>query len=252
MADLRSALAPVMVEVGRDPSVAVIAFTGGGEKLQLPVYEFFDTTRSLQYSRILLWDRFHRQYERGIDDERPDFASLMEYLRAEVARLKPEKLLCVGTSAGGTAAMRAGHLLRADYVHAFAPQTGDHPLNASLGRSRFWPWRNGAPRKEAKRFFDLTRILQEWNGKTLYYVHYGRACATDRVYADRLRHLAGVVTIGYSCDTHLIAVFLAKKGFLTKALSIANQESLVEIAKMHFGNDLEVNDGRRSAPGRPE
>jgi len=239
--DLRAALAPSMVERGRDPSAVVIAFTGGADKLMLPVYEFFDTTKSLGYSRILLRDQYQRCYTRGIDSQRPDFPSLVAYLREESERLGAKKVLCVGTSSGGYAAIRAGHHLAADYVHAFGPQTGSRPpgLAAPNGRRRLWPWKNGAPIRFRSRL-DLSRLLDDWNQKTIYYVHYGRACRSDRYHAERLFKSPGVVTIGYPTATHLIAVFLAKKGLLTEALTIGNQERLVEIVKEHFHDDLEI------------
>jgi hypothetical protein len=249
--DLRFTLAPVMVEWGEDASVVVIAFTGGAAKLMLPVYEFFDTTKSLGYSRILLRDQYHRHYHRGIDNQRPDFPSLIGYLREEIERLSPKKILCIGTSSGGYAAIRAGHELGADYVHAFAPQTGDLPagLGAPKRRYRLWPLKNGLSRHSGTKFIELSRLLKDWNRKTIYYVHYGRGCRSDRYHAERLLRAPGVVSIGYPSDAHLIAIFLAKKGFLTKALAISNQDRLVEIAKKHFHDGLEIHEPRREATG---
>jgi hypothetical protein len=62
-------------------------------------------------------------YHYGVDREHRDWPSLIDYLRGEIARLQPKKVLCVGTSSGGYAAIVAGHHLKADFVHAFGPQT---------------------------------------------------------------------------------------------------------------------------------
>jgi len=255
MDELRSAFAPVMVEPGRDPSVVVIAFTGDGQKLMLPVYEFFDTTKSLGYSRILLRDQYRQRYDCGIDALRPDFPSLIAYLRQEVERLKAKKVLCIGTSSGGYAALRAGHQLGADYVHAFGPRTGDGmwAARAPKGPRPMWPGRHGLLRYGRKRFTNLDQVLKNWNRKTTYDIHYGRGCGVDRWQAERLFESPGVVSLGYPCDTHLIAVFLAKKNFLTEALTLASQDRLVEIARAHFHDAVEVNDFRtRAASGCPE
>lgn len=253
--ELRFARAPVLVERGRDDSVLMIAFTGGAEKLMVPVFEFFETTKSLGYSRILLRDQYHQRYHNGIDNQRPDFPSLIGYLREEIERLRAKKILCVGTSSGGYAAIRAGHQLRADYVHAFAPQTGERPNSrgAPNGRFRVWLWKGGLQKRAEVKAIDLAQVLKDWNQKTTYYVHYGRGCDADRYHAQRLFRSHGVVSIGYPSDTHLIAVFLAKKGFLTKALAIANQDRLVEVAKAHFCDGLDVNESySRTAGGRSE
>jgi hypothetical protein len=149
----------------------------------------------------------------------------MEYLSREVRRLQPQKIFCIGTSAGGYAAIRAGHDLVADYVHAFAPQTvGVSPLTGVK-----------------KHFLDLAQILEDSNQKTAYYIHYGRKHLQDAAYARHLFHSPGVTTVGYPTDTHLIAVFLAKKMFLTKALALENQERLAEISRAHFAEPLEIN-----------
>jgi hypothetical protein len=235
MSDVRAALAPVMVERGVNPSVAVIAFTGGAEKLMMPVYEFFDVTKALGYSRILLCDQYHRRYHNGIDSERPDFPSLIGYLKEEIARLRPEQVICIGTSSGGYAAIRAGYELGADYVHAFAPQTGKRPP----GERSAW-WLRSIKSRAAFEFIDLAQLLGQPNGRTVYYVHYGRGCVRDRYYAERLFTSPFVASIGYPSDTHLIAVFLAKRGFLGKALVIDNQERIIEIAREHFRESLEI------------
>lgn len=242
MDDLKRAAAPVLVERGRNDSVLVIAFTGGLDKLSLPVYEFFDTTKLLGYSRILLRDQYRQHYQRGIDDLRPDFPSLVAYLKEEIARLRPEKVMCIGTSGGGYAAIRAGHELRADYVHAFSPQTGNRPSNDGAPSPRSRPrFRNrfGGERSNAP-LVDLPQLLRDWNQKTIYYVHYGRAFERDRMKAEPLFRSPGVVSMGYPFDRHQTATFLAKKGLLTEALAVANQDRVAEIAKAYFGEELEL------------
>ena len=239
MDGLRRAVAPALVERGRDDSVLIIAFTGDAGALMMPVYDFFETTKLLGYSRILLHDQYHKWYHRGIDDQRPDFPSLIAYLREEIKRLGPQKVLCIGTSIGGYAAIRAGHELGADYVHAFSPPTGEPPVEleaADAARLRFVRHKSGIPA------LDLSQILKTWNKKTVYYIHYCRACKVERYHAERMVRSPGIVTIGYPCSTHLVTVFLAKKGFLTEALAIANQDRLGEIAKAHFGESLAINE----------
>lgn len=247
--DLRLAAGPVWVERGVDDSVLLIAFTGAEGKLMLPVYDFFDTTRALGFSRILLRDPNGMRYHRGIDRQRPDFPSLVEYLRREIERLKPKKVLCLGTSSGGYAAIRAAHALGADYVHAFSPQTSDLSSDggASSGRftgrllkNRLLGWLKARP-------INLARLLAEPNRKTTYYIHYCAGCGHDRSAAEHLRGSPGVVTLGYPCDTHLIAVFLAKAGFLKEIFAVANQNSIAQVAAAFFPQGVET--GEPLPPG---
>ena len=248
------ALSPVLVERGKDDSVLIIGFCGA-KRAGPAWYEFFDTTKALGYSRILLVDNYGLHFHHGIDTERPDFLSLIAYLRREIAQLRPDKVVCIGSSAGGYAAIAAGHLLGADYVHAFSPQTllrmglpvfPYHSGRSFLTSLRLYP-RHMLSRlrlflsKRARRdLFDLAEILKKPNGRTTYFVHYCCGLQQDRNHAGHIRGITGVVSIGYPCSTHSVAICLAKKGFLTKALAIGNQNRLVEMAKGYFPEGLEL------------
>ena len=248
--DLRRARSPVLVERGTNDSILIIAFTGGVGKLMVPVFEFFETTKTLGCSRILLRDQYRRYYQRGIDEQRPDFDSLIAYLKDEIARLSPKHVFCIGTSGGGYAAIFAGHLLRADYVHAFSPQTSRDRVHhgVSDGRSRLSRWIETLYRMDKPPLIDLARVLRQSNGKTTYFIHYGYGCSYDRHHAEHLAGLPRVFLLGYPSATHQIAIFLAKMGFLTNTLDIARQDKLVEMAKAHFSEAIEISE----PPSRPE
>lgn len=229
---LNIALAPVLVERGTDPSVVMIAFTGHAHQLQMRVYDFFANIKGLGYSRILLRDQYRLHYHHGIDRQRRDFPGLIEYLRTEVTRLGPKKVICLGASSGGYAALVVGHQLGADYVHAFAPQTFlDVRAGGLLSRFRSGISRLAFSKRARKDFFDLRAVLGNPNGNTRYFVHYGSGHDEDRAHAERIAGLPGVVTLGYPCNIHGVSVFLAKYFLLGKFLDVANQERIVEIAR---------------------
>lgn len=259
--DLKRAQAPVRVNKGKDDSVLIIVFSG----VQRPgpvVYEFSDTIKTLGYNRIFLVDKHRLWFHHGIDRERPDFPSLIAYLKREIAELRPDKVVCVGASAGGYAAIVAGHQLRADYVHAFSPQT---ILRTALAKFPSRPdtgllldlktyahftlsrLRLLLSKRAKRELFDLAETLKEPNGKTTYFVHYCCGAQEDRHHAKHISGMADVICIGYPCYTHAAAIFLAKKGFLTEVLAMANQRRLVELAKEHFSDGLEINVPRPNA-----
>jgi hypothetical protein len=238
--ELEQAVCPVLVERGQNESVLIIAFTGRQRALHVPVYEFFETTKVLGYSRILLLDKYGMYYHHGIDRKRPDWPSLIDYLKKEMDQLRPKQVLCVGSSAGGYAAIVAGHHLRVDYVHAFAPQTLIVSGIRGIRHGRFplSRLRLTVSRRTRRDLFDLASMLRDSNEKTTYFVHYSSGHAIDRGYAEGIAGVSSVVTLGYPCDAHAITVFLGKKGFLGKVLDIANQNRLVDIARLHFGDTV--------------
>ena len=222
--DLKVANKAALVQRGKDPSVLIVAFTGSAKMLMMPVYEFFDLTKSLVYSRILLRDRFNKRYYQGIDRQRPDYPSFLDFLRREIKKLGPKKTIFIGTSAGGYAAIRVGHDLGADYVHAFGPQTGLNPVHLRL------------PGREPP--MDLSHMLQEPNAKSTYYIHYCHSYESDRLHAERVAGCPDVVTLGYPGATHLVTLLLARNGLLGQILAIDNQKHIVALARKSYGNEL--------------
>jgi hypothetical protein len=242
MGKLRKARLPILVERGENPSVLIIAFTGGQQKLNFPVYEFFETTQTLGCSRILLWDRYYMYYHHGVDRKRRDWPSLLDYLKREIARLRPQTIFCIGVSSGGYAAMIAGHYLGADYVHAFGPQTKIAVDKEGIrnARFRFNRWRLSISRRVFMEVLDLVPMLQKPNGKTKFFVHYGARHKIDREFAERVVGLPSVVTLGYPINSHGVAVFLGKKRFLEYLLEVANQDKLTELARSCFGDQVVI------------
>lgn len=242
MENTRHAVLPILFEKGTDETVLVIAFSGNARKLDVPVHEFFETTKTLGYNRILLWDKYVMYYHYGVDRKRRNWPSLIAYLEQEIARLQPKRVFCVGTSSGGYAALVAGHHLRADFVHAFSPQT-EIDLSREGVRGARHPvhrWRMSFSRRIHREVLDLAPMLSRFNGKTRYFVHYGSGNEIDCRFAGRIAEKPGVITLGYPCSAHAVAVFLAKKKFLGHVLLLRNQQRLEELARDHFGDSVRI------------
>jgi hypothetical protein len=240
--DLRVARDPVLVEHGKNDEGLIIAFTGMDDRLFLRVYDFFEATKGAGYSRILLRDKHRLWYHHGIDRRRRDFSAVLEYLQSEIKLLRPQKLMCIGTSSAGYAALVAGYLLGADYVHAFAPQT---LLDVSIGtirKSRFKRSRLRLrfSRRARRDWFDVRALLGIPNGKTTYFVHHCAGAARDREYARRIAGLPGVVVMAYPCTAHAIGIYLAKRGFLKHTLDFSTQEKLPQLAKAEFRDGIHI------------
>jgi hypothetical protein len=227
--DLNVANKASLVQRGKNSAVTIVAFTGAAKMLMMPVYEFFDLTKSLGYSRILLRDRFNKRYHRGIDRRRPDYPSLLEFLRLEITKLKAKKTIFIGTSAGGYAALRVGQDLGADFVHAFGAQTGVNPPELQVLENREPP-------------MDLSQLLMKPNGKTKYYVHYSYSNPNDHLHAQRIAKCPNVTTIGYPGTTHLVTLQLARKGLLGELLALENQQRIVDLVRQHYGDQVIVTD----------
>jgi len=225
---------PAFAEKGADPSVLVIAFTGFQSGLTMGAFDFFAATGLLGYSRVLLRDTSRTCYASGVPPLAEGYEALLEYLRGNIARLAPKKILCLGASSGGFAALLYGHALGADYVHAFSPYSYlgrvhalKHKDEDSLARHDETLDRIDALPPEAHRLFDLQPILAQDNGRTRrYYVHVCSNSRWDLMRARRLEKCPQVLVIGYPCEGHGVAATLAKNNLLGDLLKIENQPEL--------------------------
>ena len=237
MAELHQASAPFLVERGELSDTLIIAFTGGLNWINFPLFEFFETTQTLRYSRILLTDQYRMFYHYGIDWRRRDWPKLLKFLAEQIDRLGPKQVLCIGSSSGGYAALVAGHYLQADFVHAFGPQTiiridpqGIREAMKTRHRQKL-----AKSKRTFREALDLVPLLRQPNGKTKFYVHYCLGHAQDRGFAERVAGLPTVTTFGYPGDKHGVAALLAKKGFLGTLLHHENQDKVASLARAHFG-----------------
>jgi hypothetical protein len=227
---------PIYVEKGADPRVLVIAFTGFKGGLMVPTFDFLRISDLLKYSRILLADTTKTCYLGGVPPAAPAYGELVEQLRAHIADLSPEMVLCVGASSGAFAALLLGHELKADYIHAFSPYTYVDAANINKYRDpdglkkrledaqRIW-----ALPQSVHPLFDLQPILMQHNGKSSFYIHVCGKSQWDLHRALHLMHCPHVKIIAYTCDHHGIAITLTRQGLITDILKAENQEQIERV-----------------------
>ena len=189
--DTESADSPNLFWYGRPGSPAVIAFTGMARGLnELANFEFVKTTAQMPVSKVFVRDPHFCFYHRGIDANCHSIPGLRTQLSLVLEECSPTRLVCLGVSAGGFAALLFGHLLGADKVHAFGPQTvllpgefQDHTVETSPLQQ--------LSLSEEDDFRDLRKLLATHNGKTSYNIHIGRD-RCDELHAQALENLPGV------------------------------------------------------------
>lgn len=228
---------PCLIERGRDHSVCMVGFSAfrNEKNAQLP-YDYLDISRALDYSRIMFLDYSRTCYFGGLPPIVPNFFSLEKFLKEKLAELNPEKTIFVGSSGGSAAALVFGHLLKADYVHAFGPHTSltretvEKLENQSFREERretlerLW-----ALPQEVQAFLDIRQVIKQHNGRSRFFIHVCRNCEDDFRRAHYLSGLPGVEVMSYSCDHHRVVRLLAKAGLLQDILRIENQDNLLKL-----------------------
>lgn len=220
----------LIVELGQDPSVLVVAFTGFTGQLSIPTFDFLATAQLLNYHRILLCDKARTCYLNGLPPLAEDVGALAALLQQHIVGMAPKHTIFIGSSGGSHAAILFGHLLGADFVHAFSAYTNLDPaywrspeMQKHIGR--FGDTLETLDRLPgpARAYFDLREVLREHNGKTAYNLHVCAQSESDLVRTLHLDGVPGVTIHRHACNHHGVVVWLARLHQLTTLLKVENQ-----------------------------
>lgn len=190
----------------------VIAFTGMARGLnELANFEFVKVTKDIVCSKIFCRDPHFVFYHRGVDDRINNILRLRMRLEELVEEARPSKIICVGVSAGGYAALLFGHFLIADQVHAFGPQTflfkewGVENEDSTIENCKI----HNLDLHPLDDYRDLKIPLSQYNGKTFYNIHIGN-CRQDILHADNVGGCFGIKVKRYQCGSHACASQILK------------------------------------------
>jgi pimeloyl-ACP methyl ester carboxylesterase len=161
------------------------------------VFEFFNLVSRLEHppKQIFVRDLERAFYHRGVVGAGSSIEEVADYLRATVREAGVERVVTVGNSAGGYAALLFGHLIGATEVHAFGPETFLTRFRRALHRDRRFRQFLGPLRAAGdldSRYSDLRKVLGRHQGDTRFVIHYSSLHRLDVAHAKHVRNLPGV------------------------------------------------------------
>ena len=107
-----------------DSDVLLITFAGMGWKDSIPTFIFYNFLKSYtNIDKLFLRDINCRYYIAGIKNSTTSFKDTLAMYKELISRKKYKRIVALGCSAGGYAAILYGQLLGIDKVIAFSPQT---------------------------------------------------------------------------------------------------------------------------------
>ncbi len=170
----------------------------GGIKgnLNVPVFEFAQVTREFPVKKLFIRDHEQAWYHRGVRGVAEDMEGLAGFLRAQIMEQGCRRVVLLGNSMGGYAAILLGCMMPADYVLAFSPQTFIGRARRLLAGDRRWKRqlaRVYATRRANRAHFDLRAVLRSNPHRGEYHLYYAEGHRADRRHALHLRGLPGVV-----------------------------------------------------------
>ena len=207
----------------RPPATLLIAFGGLASKLDgIPPFEFLSALAEQSARRVFVRDLDQAWYQEGVRGVASNLADTTDALRAIVEEAQPTRVVTLGVSAGGFAAIYFGCQLRADLAVAFSPQTFTSAALRRWHRDHRWTEEiAGLDRLDtATTCRDLRPIVAASAHRvhrTAIQVHYGRSSRIDRAHARRLRRFENVTLVEHDAG-HNTAKALKERGELDGVL----------------------------------
>jgi pimeloyl-ACP methyl ester carboxylesterase len=223
---------PLSIDMDSDSRTLLVAFGGMHRDMGMPPFEFFAVTREIPSKRLFVRDLRRAWYHKGIEGHGETITAAADSLKELIAQHEVDRLITVGSSAGGYAALVFGALLGADKALSFGPQTVIDPATiAAIGDHR---WDGELAELQAAGVLDanwtdlryaLPRARSGETAETSYEIYFSHnntrpntGPGRDRAHAERLRGVEGVRLYRFGHGGHMIARSLRENGALDKIL----------------------------------
>lgn len=194
-------------------------------------FDFVRATGPLAVKKAYLRDPHMMWYQKGTPGIGETVDDVLKFLRGVLEKEKPQRLVTIGNSGGGFAALLFGVLLGADEIHAFNPvtrlltsrdTTAPEQLDLLLHRQ-----------DPSRLKLDLAPVLREsLQPQTKIFVHYSRGDRHDVYHAHHVAEFSAVRLIGYPLVSHHLARYYTIKNRLTPLLQAAADGDEREIGRI--------------------
>ncbi|WP_421725957.1 hypothetical protein [Bauldia sp.] len=174
--------------IPRGADTTVLAFAGHSKRIGVSAYFMERILRRQDTNVVFLFDWRKTYYLGGVKGLGSNVNETVQSLTSLLSDMGTRKLICLGQSAGGYAALRYGSSLSADGVLAFSPTT--HRVVTSKARLQI---REGTGREADPYELDLSRQLRQSAHKQTKRIVFGAGSETDVESAKMLSGLPGVV-----------------------------------------------------------
>ena len=212
----------VSLDAEIDSRTLLLTFGGMKSTAGLVAFEFVALTADMPVKKMFVRDPRQSWYHRGMPSHGSTLESIAELLQKIIAGQDVDRLVTVGSSAGGYAALAFGALLGAERVLAFGPQTTlDREALAEMDDHRWDYLLDPLYAKGAleERWIDLRAALPgALDPNTRCGVYFDETVRADRLHAERLAGIDGVRLYRFGRGGHTLSRHLRDQGALDRLL----------------------------------
>lgn len=218
---------PLTINFDPQQRVLLLLFGGLAQQIGMPFFEFNKITSGLsRVNKIFLRDKYRSWYHRGLPRMGRDIDAVASFLQQYTAHPSIHKIIAVGNSGGGYAALLFGALLEADEVHAFSPKTFIDPIKRIM--------HNDMPPKTSikhllslyihgqRKYFDLKKVfLASASQKGNYHIYFAENNKKDNLHATHVKSISGIHLHPFQYDRHNLIRCLKQQGTLREIIQAA-------------------------------
>jgi pimeloyl-ACP methyl ester carboxylesterase len=218
---------PITINFDPQQHVLLLLFGGLAQQIGMPFFEFNKITSGLsRVNKIFLRDKYRSWYHRGLPRMGRDIDAVASFLQQYTAHASTHKIIAVGNSGGGYAALLFGALLGVDEVHAFSPKTFIDPIKRIINNDI--PPKYGARHllrlylHGKRKYFDLKKVfLASASQKGNYHIYYAENNKKDHLHASHVKSISGIHLHSFQYDRHNLVMFLKQSNRLREIIQAA-------------------------------
>lgn len=197
-----------IIEISNSSEIMIIAFGAMGNITSEAPFEFVKILRDFNVSKIFLRDINRSWYHEGNDESFDNIEGTVSFLKQQINDSGAKRVICIGNSMGGYAAILFGVLLNVDYILTFAPQTSLKNTDLILSKQQIKYVHNHF----SNTYFDLNEVLVTYLNTSTIHIYYDPSNIKDRTHAQHISTYSNVYL--HTCDGlgHILHYNLMKTG----------------------------------------
>jgi predicted 2-oxoglutarate/Fe(II)-dependent dioxygenase YbiX len=215
-----------------DSDTLIVLFSGMGWKKSLPTFIFYNFLKSYTNTdKLFLRDVKTRYYLTGIKNSTVDYEETLELYKTLISKKNYKRVIGLGCSAGGYAAILYGLQLNFDKIIAFSPQTVLNDKKESLiqdiyNAPKTCKWlrtlnqQNEPCQKAYQKALDLANFMPFTSPIQIHYSVGGNR-GIDKNHAEYLGDDASCTLTEHPGSDHMIALTLRNNGKLKEIIDEA-------------------------------
>lgn len=206
------------IEIHKNGSKKLLVSFGGIKSgIGMPIYEFYKSLEDLKCDKIFIKDVNQAWYHKGVNSEIDDVYKLRSFLKSYISINSYSRIVFVGNSMGGYAAILFGSMLNVNHVLAFSPQTFIDKLNRFRFQDKRWSNELSyvyPKNSHQKKYYNLSSFLKKNKFATIFDIHYSEICKLDSIHAQRLKNINNINLYSYNIGDHNLIKIIRDEGNL--------------------------------------